>query len=254
MSWIHSSEGVALALLLAVSLVTAGTAAAVTISGDSPGPTRVGEEVTMTITMEEPFADAPDQWTLRGETDLENASWTVTTLEQGRTLETTSYGSSNFTQDLNIDSGTTTIEITVDGTVPELTQFNYDDTEVEQFTVASIGQTTGNGNVNTFESYEVRRFTEQSQQARQTIAEAEQAVNGSESQEARDQLSNAKAFYNNQEFERAISEAERAQETAEQASSSLPIIPIAGGGVVLVLLVAGGLYYRSQKKSQYKLQ
>ncbi len=253
MSWTHSSEAVALGLLLAVSLVTAGTVTAVTIAGEAPDATEVGEDVSMTITIEEPFADAPDQWTLRGDTELEGASWTVTTLEQGRTLETNEYGSSSFEQDLDIESGTTTIEITVEGAAPEMTEFNYDDVEAEQFTVASMGRAT-DGNVNVLQSWDIRRFTEDSEEARNAIAEAEEAVAGADSAEAAELLDDAKAFYANEEFDRAIDNAQQAQETAEQASGGLPLIPIAGGAVVLVVVIAGGLYYRSQQQSDYKLQ
>ena len=80
------------------------------------------------------------------------------------------------------------------------------------------------------------------------------AVEGSGSGEAQNLLEDAKAFYANEEFERAIENAEQAQETAEQASGGLPLIPIAGGVAVLVLLVVGGLYFRSQQQSDYKLQ
>ncbi len=253
MSWIHSSEAVALGILLAASLVAVGPAVAVTVSGDAPEPTEVGEDVSMTITLEEPFANAPDQWTLRGESELDDASWTVTTIEQGRTIATNEYGSATFEQDLDIENGATVVEITVEGSVPEMTEFNYDNVEAEQFTVASVGRAT-DGNVNTIQSWEVRRFTQESEEARQAIAEAEEAVAESDSEEAQNLLEDAKAFYANEEFERAIDNAEQAQETAEQANSSLPLIPIAGAVVLLVVLVAGGLYYRKQQQSGYKLQ
>lgn len=253
MSWIHSSKAVALGILLAASLVAVGPAVAVTVSGDPPDATEVGEDVSMTITLEEPFADAPDQWTLRGESELEDASWTVTTIEQGRTIATNEYGSATFEQDLGIENGATVVEITVEGSVPEMTEFNYDNVEAEQFTVASVGRAT-DGNVNTIQSWEVRRFTQESEQARQAIAEAEEAVAESDSEEAQNMLDDAKAFYANEEFDRAIDNAEQAQETAEQASSSLPLLPIAGAVVVVIVLVAGGLYYRKQQQSGYKLQ
>ena len=253
MSWIHSSEAVALGILLAASLVVVGPAVAITVAGDQPDPTEVGEDVSMTITLEEPFADAPDQWTLRGESELDDASWTVTTIEQGRTIDTSEYGSATFEQDLDIENGATVVEITVEGTAPEMTEFNYDNVDAERFTVASIGRAT-DGNVNTIESWEVRRFTQDSNEARQAIADAEEVVAGSDSEEARNLLGDAKAFYANEEFDRAIDNAEQAGETAEQASSSLPLLPIAGGAVVLIVVVAGVLYYRKQQQSGYKLQ
>jgi hypothetical protein len=239
MSWIHSSEAV--------------PAVAITISGDPPDATEVGEDVSMTITLEEPFADAPGQWTLRGESDLADASWTVTTIEQGRTIDTNEYGSATFQQDLDIENGATVVEITVEGSAPEMTEFNFDNVEAETFTVASVGRATG-GNVNTIESWDVRRFTADSNEARQAIADAEEVVAESNSEEARSLLSDAKAFYANEDFERAIDNAEQAQETAEQATSSLPLIPIAGAVVVLIVVVAGALYYRKQQQSGYKLQ
>ncbi len=253
MSWIHSSEAVALGILLAASLVAVGPAVAITVSGDPPDATEVGEDVSMTITLEEPFADAPDQWTLRGESDLEDASWTVTTIEQGRTVDTNEYGSATFEQDLDIENGATVVEITVDGSAPEMTEFNFDNVAAEMFTVATVGRAT-DGSVNTIESWEVRRFTEDSNEARQAIAEADEAVAGTDSDEAQNLLSDAKAFYANEEFDRAIDNAEQAQETAESASSSLPLIPIAGGAVVLIVVIAGVLYYRRQQQSGYKLQ
>lgn len=253
MSWIHSSEVLALGLVLAVSLVTAGTVTAVTISGESPDATQVGEEVSMTITIEEPFNDAPEQWTLRGETQVANATWTVETLQQGSSLRTIQHGGQSFEQQLSLDNGTTTVKITVTGKAPEMTEFNYDNVEAEKYTVASIGRASG-GSVNTLQEWNVRRYTEKSNEARKAISEAEQAVQAADSQEAQSLLSDAKAFYANEEFDRAISNAEDAQQTAEKSSGGLPLIPIAGGAVVLVALIGGGLYYRSRQQSDYKLQ
>jgi hypothetical protein len=250
MSWIHSSKGALVGVLLAVSLVTAGTAAALSVSADAPEEAQVGQQVSMSITIEEPFADAPDQWTLSGDTGLQDASWTVTTLEQGRTVATNDYGSATFEQDLNIDSGVTTVEIEVQGTAPEISQFDYDDMEVENVNVATIGR-AGGGEI---QSWGVHRYTEGSREARQAISAAETAVAETNSQEARNLLSDAKAFYSNEDWQRAVSNAEQAQETAEQASGGLPLIPIAIGAVVVVALIGGGLYYRRQQQSGYKLQ
>lgn len=253
MNWTHSSRIAVLGVLLAVSLASAGTAAAITVSADAPDEAEVGEQVSMTVTIEQPFEDAPDQWTLRGETELDDASWTVTTIEQGRTIDTAEYGNATFEQDLDIESGATRVDITVEGAAPEISRYSYDNIEVENATVASIGRAT-NGNVNDIATWNVHRFTEQSQQARQAISDAEAAAADVSNQELQTTLDDAKAFYGNEEWQRAISNAEDAERQAEEASSSLPIIPIAGGVVVLIALIAGGLYYRKQQQSGYKLQ
>jgi hypothetical protein len=252
MNLTHSSKA-ALGVLLAVSLLTAGTAAALTVSADPPEAAEVGQQVSMSITIEQPFEDAPDQWTLRGESGLENPSWTVTTLEQGRNVATNEYGQATFEQNLDIENGATEVQIEVEGTAPEISQYSYDDIEVENVTVATVGRAT-DGTLNEIQTWDVHRYTEGSREARQAIADAEAAVAEASSQEARGILDDAKAFYSNEEWERAVSNAQQAQQTAEQASSGLPLVPIAIGVVVVLVLVGGGLYYRKQRQSGYKLQ
>jgi hypothetical protein len=250
MSWIHSSKGVVLGVLFAVSLATVGTAAAVSISGSPPGASAVGEEVSMNVTIAEPFQDAPEQWTLRGDTGLDNASWTVTTLQQGRTVATNEYGGGSFQQDLSIDSGTTEVEITVVGEVPNLTEFDYDDRAVENYTAVEISRVV-EGNANSLQSWEVHRYTDQSRQARQAIAEGEAALANSSSSDAQNALENAKINYGNEEWESAIENAEDAQ---DKASGGLPLIPILGVVVLIAVAVGAVFYLRSQEDSGHKLQ
>lgn len=255
MNWTHSSKGVALGVLLAITVVMAGTAAAISVTGSPPGESQVGEQVSMTITVDQPFADRPDQWTLGGETQLENASWTVTTLEQGRTIATNEYGGESFQQELDIASGTTEIEIDVEGTVPGIENYDYRNPEVEDFTVASVSSVV-DGTDSVIESWSVHRYTEASQTAREAIDAAQEAVTDSGSSQAQDTLNTSISLYDQENFDESADLADQARNTAEESSDSgLPIVPIAIGVVAVVVLVGGGYYYwRSRQQPEYKLQ
>ncbi len=251
MSWTHSSKAAILAALLAVSLVAVGTAGAISVSADAPEQTQVDESVTATVTIQDPFEEQPDQWTLQGTTALENASWTVTTLRQGSTVETNEYAGDNFTQNLDIESGVDEVEIQVSGTVPALSTFDYDEMSAENYTVASIARNV-DGTANTIESFAAHRYTvaegdtPNSLEARQAIDAAIEANGGTN-----DKINQAISSYNAGNFENAVSLANEAESSAGTSS----LLMIGAGVVVLLALVGGGYYYwQSRQESSYKLQ
>jgi hypothetical protein len=251
MSWIHSSRGAILGVLLACSLVAVGTAAAVSVSGGAPAPAENGTEVSMTVTVEDPFASAPDQWTLRGETQLQDATWNVEVLNQGRLVTRTDTAGSNFSQPLDFEEGATTVNVTLTGTVPALNTFDYENRSAENYTVMHLTQSNGNAIDQTWRSH---RFTAASQDARQAIDAAADAVEEAGGT-GDDDLQQAINAYDAGNFDNAESLADDAQTAAEESQGGLPIVLI-GGVVVVLLLVAGGgyYYYQSQQGGDYKLQ
>ena len=255
MSWTHSSRGAILGVLLAISLMAVGTAAAISVSGDTPAPAENGTEVTMTATVQEPFADAPDQWTLQGDTELENATWTVEAYNQrGTVVNQTITTGSNFSQDLNFDNDATRVNVSVTGTVPELTTFDYEDRSAENYTVMTLSQQNGDAIDRSWDSH---RYTNGSQTARDAIDEAATAVDEADGNAGEEDLEQAISAYNAGNFENAISLAEDAQSTAEENTSDggLPIALIAGAVVVLLIVVGGGVYYwQSQQQDTSRLQ
>jgi hypothetical protein len=255
MSWTHSSKGVILGVLLAISLMAVGTAAAVSVSGDAPAPAENGTEVSMTATIDEPFADAPDQWTLRGQTELDGATWTIEAYDQrGNVVTRQDTSGANFTQDLNFDNDATRVNVTVTGTVPTLTAFNYEDRAAENYTVMQLNQANGDAIDRTWDAH---RFTNDSQTARQAIDDAQAAVDEASGNAGQEDLERAISAYNAGNFENALSLADSAQSTAEenQDEGGLPIALIAGAIVVVLVVVGGALYYRqSQQQDNYKLQ
>lgn len=245
MSWIRSSESALLVVLVAVTLLTAGTAAAISVSGSPPGAAAVGEQVSMEASLEDPFQDAPDQWTLEGSTDLENATWTVQILAQGDPVDTVDAGGQSFSYELNASTSATDVEIQLDGTVPGEIEYDYENLDTENYSVMTITRES-DGVGNEIQSWDVHRFTEGSQNARDAIDNAIEAVGGQN-----DKINQAISSYNNGNFENAQALAEEAQSGAQ---SSQLLLMIAGVVVALAILVGVIYYWRQRRKQGDKLQ
>jgi len=245
MSWIHSSEGAAVGVLVVLLFAAVGTAAAVTVDGSSPGPAQVGESMEYNATIEEPFRDAPDQWTLQGSTDLANASWTVQVTAQGDPVETIDRGGDNFTYDLDSATGATEVEITVSGDVRPIDDFAYEDRSGENHTVLTVARLS-DGTTNELASFTGHRYTAASQEARNAIDAAIEANDG-----RTDKIDQAISAYDNENFENAVALAEE----AESGAQSSQLILYAVAAVVVLALIGGGIYYwRQQQDKGYKLQ
>lgn len=245
MSWIRSSKGVVLGIALVVALLAAGTAAAVTIQGQAPPPAETGETIDTTVTLEEPFRDAPDQWTLQGSTALENASWTVQVTAQGDPVDTVDSGGQEFTYDLDSETGATEVEITVRGDVPQLSSFNYEEMSAENYSAVTVSRVS-DGATTELRNFRSHRYTEESREARTAIDDAIDSAGG-----RNDKIEQAISSYDNGNFENAVSLANE----AESGAQSSQLLFIAAGVVVVLALVGGGVYYwREQRKSDYKLQ
>lgn len=254
MSWIRSSKGTILGVLLAISLLAVGTAAAISASGTAPGAEEVGTEVTMQVTIQEPFNEMPDQWTLAGETELENATWTVETLNQrGNVLTRTDVTADNVTESFDINNDTNSVNVTVTGNVPALSTFNYSDRSVENYTVMSLSQQNGDS---FGEEWRTHRYTADSREARNAIDAAKADVENASGNAGQDDLEQAINAYDAGNFDNAISLAEDAESTAEEnQGGGLPLTIIGGAAVVVLLVVGGGIYYwQSNQGEDYKLQ
>lgn len=260
MSWTHYSKTVAVGVLLAVALGAAGTAAAVTFQDESaPESAAVGEEVTIEVTMDELYANnLPDNWTLRANTSLKNADFTLVVKDAaGEEVARVDEASQEITQQLSVDQNHVKAELTVTGTVPEMDGFNYQNKEEESVTGLLLSQQVEGGS-SKIEGGEwtIHKYTDESQNAREKIDEAQSAVEGVDNEDAANRLDEAITFYNNGEFENAINAAEEAQSTAEGASGgSTPVVLIVGGVVVVGVVLGGGVWYwRKQQQPSSKLQ
>ncbi|QPV64371.1 hypothetical protein I7X12_07090 [Halosimplex litoreum] len=257
MSWIRSSKSAALVALLALSLAAVGTAGAISVSpGEVPNETQVGETVTTTVTVDDPFVDMNDQWTLQGSTELTNVSWTVTVLQQGEEVDQASYGEQSFEQALNASNGGDTVEIALTGDTPAVENYTYEPRET--YTLYDFASVQGSS-TSDLNATSVHHYTNASDSARLAIDDASEAINASSgNSDAENLLNNAISAYENGNFGNAEDLAGQAQNQAEQAQQSAQrnqTILMGVGALVVLAIVVGGVYYwRSNQNEPTKLQ
>ena len=247
MSWIRSSRGVSIGVLAVVLLAFVGTAAAVTVEFTEPAPVQVGDEVEYSVAVEQPFREAPDEWTLQASTGLGNATWTLRVSAQGDPVDTQDAAGENISYDLSQSTSPTPtlVNVSVSGDVPSIGAYSYDEPASERVELLTISRVT-DGNVNELETIEVRRYTEGSQGARTAIDSAIETVGG-----RNDKIEQAISSYDNGNFENAQSLAEE----AESGAQSGQLLLYAAIAIVILAVVGGGIYYwRKQRDTGYKLQ
>jgi len=256
MSWIRSSRTVAVVALLTIALLAAGTAAAVSFEAEKPEPAQVGDTVSMEVTMTDAFeAPLPSNYTLQTDTALQDPGWTIRANDvAGDTVAQEDVAADRATLDLNAEDGVSEVVIIIEGEVPEMSEFSYEDLEVENYTVMELSRVVDEGN-STLDGaqWTAHRYTEDSRNARQAIDNASAAVESAGSGE--DDLNQAISVYNNGNFETAIELAEEAQSSAEGQEQTSQLLLIGGALVVLVALVGGGAYvYKQRQRDTNKLR
>ncbi len=261
--------------LVAVGLVTAGTAAAVTVSQeDVTDAERSGETITATATLTELYQNPNlGEWAVAGETDLENPTWTITFLDQqgqqirqvqvnGQTLDPSALDDpSQLRVSTDASPAPATVRVSVTGTVPSVEEYTYpelgDEGSAESFLVMRVSQDQGEGGADSpVEEWRAQHFTDDSREARQALDDAKAALEearaaGLDVGEAESDFQNARSAYVNENFDNAVSLAEDAEQSANaalaaQESDGIPPTLVAAV-VVVVLVVAGvGIYFYRQ--------
>ncbi|MFW6435580.1 MAG: hypothetical protein ACOCY1_04295 [Halovenus sp.] len=257
MSLIPSSKGTAALVALVIAMAAVGTAAAVTASDISaPDEAQVGEEVTAEVTLTELYAEEED-WTLRGTTELENVtSWQITQTFSNGSEETESFdGQSEFELEMDSSDNYDSVTVSITGDAPSVESFSYD--PPQSFNAATLTKLVGEGE-NDIETVEVHHYTNESKEASDAIREAQESVNESDNADAESDLQDAIEFYESENFERAIDNADRAREATEdsqQSQDTTPLLLYGAGALVVLALIGGGVYYyRNQQDSYDKLR
>lgn len=251
----------ALACLLVLSLVAAPAAAVSVGDDDVPTEGEVGQQVTATVTLDQLYQNPQlESWTLAGSTELTDVTWTVVYYDQtGAKVGQDEFDGQNFTgADVSAADGTSEVEVTVTGTVPEVGTYSYD--PAQEFTAMELTQTREGGSSNEIQTWTTHHFTSDSDEARSALDDAQAAIqsaSGANTDEAEQSFANAVDAYESGNFDLATNLANEAQtkaENAEQSSQTMQLAMYAVGGVLVVALLAGGfLYWRSQQDSYDKL-
>ena len=258
-SWSRFSK---LAVVCLLALSVASVPAAGVSVGDSTvtSDAQVGDQITATVTLAELYQDPQlESWTLEGETELTDVTWTVEYYDQtGARVDQQSFDGQSFSgASVSAEEGTSEVLIRVTGTVPEVEEYSYD--PAQSFTVLDLTQAREGGSSNDIDAWSATHYTEESREARTAIDDAAAAVDGVDSQEADRLLNNAIEAYNGngEEFSLATDLAAQAQDEAEQTQQSNRLTRFAlfgaGGLVVVGLLIGGVLYWRSQQGGPDKL-
>ncbi|WP_435347692.1 hypothetical protein [Haloarchaeobius sp. HRN-SO-5] len=256
-----------LAVVAVIAVAAVGTAAAVSVTQeDVPAEGEVSSDYSATMTLGELYQD-PDytSWTLRGSTELENVTWTVTTTDTDtgqqidqQSFDGQSFNYSNIDAEAN-DANQVTVEVT--GTVPEVENYTY--SEEEQFVVAGLTQVREGGTTNNVATRKAHHYTPESKAARDAIGTAEQAISaagaaGGDTSTAEDTLSSAVSAYNGANFgnaqdlaDRAQSEANEAKSAAESSQQRTKFLMYGGAAILVLGVVGGGIYWHRQQQDDY---
>ena len=252
---------VVIALTLVASL--AAPAAGTSVETETvPDQAEVGDGVTATFTLTNLYDDAPQTWTLKGETELTETLWSVRTYDNaGDQVDSTQeYHASSFEQEISNDRNIARVEVTVEGTVPTIANYSYD--PADSFALATFSQVREGGASSEIDSWNVHHFTEESAEARQAIDAASAAIDeasatGADVGSAERDLNNAIDWYDEGNFENAINSANTAEEGAnevQRAAQRNQLLLYGAIGLIAVIAIGGVAYwYRSNRKTYDKL-
>ncbi len=233
-----------------------GVAGAVAIADhNAPTEVEVGTAQEATFTIEDLYTDY-NSWTLRGETELTNVTWTIEKQNAGdETIAGNSYDGQQVNESVALDQDTVTVLVQIRGTVPPITNYTY--TPREQFIFASFQLVREEGASETISTHESFHYSEENQAARDAIAQAETAIeNAGGHQSAEQTLNNSISAYENGNFDNAIDLAQQAESSATSASESQEQRRqlLIGLGILIVLgIVIGAVYWYRKNKTGAKL-
>lgn len=242
-----------LPIVLVTFVLAAGVAGAVTISEqDAPSSALAGSQVTSTFVFTDLYQNPSyESWTLKGETELENVTWTVQLLNQAGSVQgQQSYDGATFQERISLENDVAEVNIQITGTAPTVENYTY--SPPPTFTFAAFNLAREGGSSAPIQEFETRHFTQESQEARDAIDEAQTAIDevgGHE--EAQGILNNAVSAYEAGNFENAVdlaNEAKNRATSAQQQSQLVRFALLGVIGVIVLVAIAGGIWWYRQRQ------
>lgn len=256
----NSNRSSRILLVLVVAIAAgAGVTGAVTISDhETPAEAKVGERMTVSYVFTDLYTDPQyEQWTLQGETGLDDVTWTVQLIDQADTVQDQqAYDGAVFNQSIDIETDTAEVRVEVTGEVPAIGNWSYADGNPFLFAEFRLARQGGTSAViQTFD--ETTRYTDESRQARNAIESARTAISEAGGHEdAENTLSSAISAYNAGNFQNAVNLANQAEETAQKAQQGQEqrnLLLMGAGVVVLIAIVIGVVFWYRSRQTTSKL-
>lgn len=273
----YSKAGtLALLAVLVFSVVAAPTAAVELSETSVPDDAEAGTQVSASFTMSNLYQDPNwDPWTLEGETELRNVTWTLTFIDaQGNEFDTRSYDGQSFSQpEITTERDILTVRVEVTGETPSVAESDLTYPGNETFLLAELTQTRGEeGSMGEIGTWEVRHYTTAGDaedadpgtlEARNALDAAQAAIQaandaGADTSTANDTFRSAVSAYENGNLANAVDLANRAEEEAndakdskEQSEQQSQLLLYGGIGVVALIVIVGGVFYWRNQGDDY---
>lgn len=239
--------------LLAAGILAAPAAAVDTTPINGPEDSEAGTDFEATYELTDLFTDY-ESWTLVGQTDVTSVTWTVTQYDQaGNQVAQQSYDGQQFSQDVDIESGVSRIEVRITGTTPGFDTPTYD--PPQRFTAADFTLQRQGGTQQDLATSQVHHYTQESRDARGEIDDAAAVVDRSGGDDSRETLDSAISAFNAGNYDNANQLANRAEDEAQRNARTRSTMLYGGAAIViLVVLGAGYFLYRSRQQGPSRLR
>ena len=252
MSWNHYSRWIPIVIGI---ILIGGMVGATSIEQGGVDQVEIGSDIIVQTVVTDLYTTNTgpiDVWTLRGESLLESVTWTVTEINAAdRPIQGSKkvYAGKVFEQGVSLDDSVVKIIVEVSGTIPEVSDWQYE--PAQKVLVMELSQVRLGGTENVIGIIEASPYNPESKVAREAIDKANVVVEGSKDRNAQQTIENAISAYDVGNFKNAKDLAGQAEGNAIALEKSQErkglILNMVGVGIVVALIGGAIIWYRSTR-------